>query len=250
MDKFIQLNTENGFPIYRQLANYLKQQIVQGEYQVGDLLPSETELVQKLDISRTTVRLAFNDLVNSGLVKRERGKGTIVISSGITSQLSHLSSFTEEVARLGMTPGTQLVSSEKVTSPTKVSKRLAIEPNTEVMKVIRLRTADDRPIGLVTTWLNINTFPQLNNLDYSSLSLYEVYEKNLGLTILRATEFVWADDVSDHEKEKLCIQRDDPVLRITRVTYIKTNKEGGTPIEYIEGVFKGKIYIVETELFR
>ena len=118
------------------------------------------------------------------------------------------------------------------------------------MKVVRLRTADERPIGLVTTWLNINEFPQLAFLDYASLSLYEVYEKELRLTILRATEFVWADDVSDSEKEQLCIQRDDPVLRITRVTYIKTKEEGGTPIEYVEGVFKGKIYIVETELFR
>ena len=243
MDKFISLNTENGFPIYRQLANYLKQQIVQGEYQVGALLPSETELVQKLDISRTTVRLAFNDLVNSGLVKRERGKGTIVISSGITSQLSHLSSFTEEVARLGMTPGTQLISSEKVPCPTKVSKRLTIEPDMDVMKVVRLRTADERPIGLVTTWLNINVFPQLAFLNYASLSLYEAYEKSLGLNILRATEFVWADNANENEKDKLALHRDEAVLRMTRVTYIKTKEEGGTPIEYVEGVFKEKFIL-------
>jgi GntR family transcriptional regulator len=246
----IKFDQSSGIPIYRQLVNYLRQQIIEGEYQVGDLLPSETELVQSLKISRTTVRLAFNELVKEKMIIRERGKGTIVTSKGITSKLSWLSSFSEEVIRLGMVPGTKFISVEVQPCPNKVARLLALEPGTSLKKVMRLRLADNQPIGLTTTWLNMVAFPQLSNIDFSKLSLYEVFEKELNLPIYRALEHVWADGITEYERIFLEGKVNDPALRISRVTYFRNAEGIESAIEYVEGVFCGKKYIVETELFR
>ena len=100
---------ESGVPVYRQLAEYLKKQISTGQYKPGDVLPSEADLIREYNISRTTVRLAFGLITNAGLVRREQGRGTIVVSQ-VRSLLPKLVSFTEEVARLGRTPGAILLS--------------------------------------------------------------------------------------------------------------------------------------------
>ena len=245
----INFDHRRGIPIYRQLAEYLKKQIANGVYKPGDLLPSEAEMVRDLNLSRTTVRLAFGLLDNAGLVKREQGKGTMVISR-IRSKLPELSSFTEEVQRLGYTPGTELLSQEEDEITFDAANALDLEVGEKVIKVLRLRLADEKPIGVARTWLNNVKYPDLNNIDYKDLSLYEIYENKLGLTIQRALESIRAGVANEQEANELEINQGDPVLRMTRTTYAISESEFGTPIEYVEAIFNATVYSVDIELFR
>jgi len=240
---------EKGIPIYRQLAEYFKVQISKGIYRPGDLLPSEAEQVRDLKVSRTTVRLAFGLLNNIGLIKQEQGRGTIVISR-IRSKLPMLSSFTEEVERLGYTPGMKLLSQGEEKLSFDAANALDLRPGKKVIKVVRLRLADNKPIGIATTWLNDVKYPDLKDIDYRALSLYQVYENQLGLIIKNAIENVQADIVDEHEVSKLKIASGSPVQRITRTTFAISENEFGTPIEYVEAVFNAAVYSVDIELFR
>jgi len=65
-------------PYYYQLQGLLRQQIVNGSWQVGQQVPSEKQLCQQYSVSRTTVRQAVNQLVLDGLVFHVKGKGTFV----------------------------------------------------------------------------------------------------------------------------------------------------------------------------
>lgn len=56
----------------------LLNQIANGEYGVGDQLPTEQTLGQMFDVSRVTVRLALKDLEREGLIERQRGRGTFL----------------------------------------------------------------------------------------------------------------------------------------------------------------------------
>ena len=58
----------------------LEQQIVQGDYQPGDLLPSENQLVETYNVSRETIRKALNLLINAGYIQKKQGKGSIVLN--------------------------------------------------------------------------------------------------------------------------------------------------------------------------
>ena len=240
---------ESGIPVYRQLAEYLKTQISTGVYKPGDVLPSEADLIRDLNISRTTVRLAFGLVANAGLIRREQGKGTIVVSQ-FKSKLPALSSFTEEVIRTGRKPNVELVERVEEEPPVQAANSLSLTTEDKVLKTIRLRKADEEPIGLAHTWMNTIKFPELYNIDCSALSMYETFEVKLGLKIVNAVENIRADMANDYEARKLKIKPGAAVLRMARTTYVLGEQDKSVPIEYVEAVFNGAVYSVDVELYR
>lgn len=68
-------------PLYKQIAAYIEDQVNTNHLKPGDKVPSETELMNKFEVSRMTARSALNELVAKGLIKRIRGKGTFVNSA-------------------------------------------------------------------------------------------------------------------------------------------------------------------------
>lgn len=65
-------------PKYTELMNWIREQILSGDYSVGMRLPSENELGRRFAISRQTVRQATSVLESEGLLERRRGSGTYV----------------------------------------------------------------------------------------------------------------------------------------------------------------------------
>lgn len=63
---------------YKELEKTITAAISSGKYHANDVLPTEEELCGKYDISRSTVRLAYNSLEKSGIIYREKGRGTFV----------------------------------------------------------------------------------------------------------------------------------------------------------------------------
>jgi GntR family transcriptional regulator len=240
---------ESGVPVYRQLAEYLKKQISTGQYKPGDVLPSEADLIREYNISRTTVRLAFGLITNAGLVRREQGRGTIVVSQ-VRSLLPKLVSFTEEVARLGRTPGTILLSRSEEDLTIEAANELLLNVGQKALKVVRLRMADDEPIGVATSWLNNLEFPSLQNILGDELSLYEVFEKQLNLKIVNAVETIRAEVANKYEAKELQIKLGAPVLRMDRTTYVQNELGKAIPVEYVQGVFNGAVYSAQVELYR
>ena len=89
-------------PLYLQIKDILKQKIINNEYAVGST-PSENELEEIFKVSRMTIRQAVNELVNEGLLRKERGrgKGTVVLSNAIADKLSTVKSFTQKMHEQG-----------------------------------------------------------------------------------------------------------------------------------------------------
>src|SRR5699024_8964453 len=76
-----------------------------------DLLPSERKLTEIYDVSRTTVRLALDNLETRGYISRQHGKGSFVVDYHKTLiNLSDMYSFTEQMKAIGQTPNTKLIS--------------------------------------------------------------------------------------------------------------------------------------------
>jgi DNA-binding GntR family transcriptional regulator len=243
------VDRRSGVPLYRQLADHIKRQIASGVCSPGDILPSEADYIRDLGLSRMTVRLAFGLVANAGLVRREQGRGTIILSQ-MRSSLPLLASFSEEARRNGREPSVKLVGNieEPVTSA--AARALSLPSGTKVTKIIRLRLVDRKPIGLAVSWLNTTKFPSWRALDYSTPSLYEAVEKQLGLTILSATETVLADIAEADEARRLRMKPGSPVLRLRRTTFVQGEQDNAAPVEYTEAAFNGSAYSVDIELYR
>lgn len=77
-DPAFYINRDSDQPVYAQLAESLRQQILAGAYQPGERLPSENMLVEMYQVSPMTVRRAVNLLASQGIVTTARGSGTFV----------------------------------------------------------------------------------------------------------------------------------------------------------------------------
>ena len=69
------LEKNSTTPIYIQLKNIIKNAIINGEIGEDQMIPSETQMAETYNITRTTVRRALAELVNENLLRKEHGKG-------------------------------------------------------------------------------------------------------------------------------------------------------------------------------
>ncbi len=231
---------------YEDIQRYIMSLIESGYLKPGDKIPSERELSQKFNVSRMTIRRALMDLVQKGLLIRQVGKGTIVNRLVVEQPLGKLRSFTEEIKSLGHEPGSKLLLLETVDPSLEVAKSLELPPEEKVLKVVRLRYVDKKIMSLNISFFPISRFPELLHLDFSSLSIYELIEKKLGLRIVKAKQYLSAVNASANQSKLLEVPKGFALLYLKRITYVMND----IPIEYVEVLFRPDRYTFIIELYR
>ena len=104
------INKNTPVPLYFQLKTLILDEIKSGRYKVGDAIPTEKELSEMFEISRTTVRQAVMELVQEGWLYREKSKGTFVAQPKIRQDfIQKIESFNDQITRSGMTPSTEVL---------------------------------------------------------------------------------------------------------------------------------------------
>ena len=92
-------------PLYFQLKKLIVDEIKSRKYEVDSLIPTEKELSDQFDISRTTVRQAITELVQEGWLYRVKSKGTFIARQKLPQDfLQRLETFSEQMERLGVVP--------------------------------------------------------------------------------------------------------------------------------------------------
>ncbi|PWW45061.1 MULTISPECIES: GntR family transcriptional regulator [Paenibacillus] len=84
---------DNNLPIYLQIMQYIKRQIVTGTLKAGDKIPSVRELAAELQINPNTVQRTFQELEREEVVETKRGLGRYV-----TSEESKIMTIKKEMA--------------------------------------------------------------------------------------------------------------------------------------------------------
>ena len=105
-------SSESEIPLYEQLLSYLRLMIQIGQLKPGDRLIPENELCTILQVSRTTVRQAMDQLVSDGLIVRYKGRGSFVASPKMKRPIHYLYNFTENIRELGATPSSLVLSAQ------------------------------------------------------------------------------------------------------------------------------------------
>src|SRR5438045_7046857 len=108
---------------------------------VGTAIPSERQLSADLGVSRLTVRAALDDLAREGYLVRRRGSGTYVQQPKISQELT-MTSFSEDMRRRGMVPGSRTLSMEKELAGARLGRLLHVSPSEQILVIKRLRLAD------------------------------------------------------------------------------------------------------------
>ncbi len=241
------INFSSPIPYYVQLNDALRTEIDTGTWQPGDRLPGEHELCDRYGISRTVVRQALRELELEGYVYRRKGKGSFVAEPKISENLAQrLLGFHQDMIERGLTPNSQVLSSEIESSGIKVAGYLEIEVGAPVIAIERLRLVNDEPRILVSSYLPYELCPGLEKLDLTDVSLYVILEEHFHLFIARGRRYIESVLADEREADLMQIESGSPLMLVNSISY----RADGKPIEFYNAVHRGDRSRFEIELVR
>lgn len=221
-------------PLYYQLMDEIIRMIEEGNLEAHDQLPSERELCNNYNISRSTVRQAIQELENEGYIYRVHGKGTFISPEIFKQNLLKFYSFTEEMKKLGKIPSSKVLSFDIITCDEKLSRKMKLKQGDKVYCFTRLRLADLKPMMLETSFVPCDRFPGLTKEELESTPMYDIFMKKHNANFTKAEETLQPVLTRELEADLLEYKAGFPSMMIERVTY-----ENGSIIEYTKGVTRG-----------
>jgi len=230
-------------PLWRQAEQSLRASIESGEWPVGTQVPNEDRLSAVLGISRITVRHALRKLEEAGLVRREQGRGTFVRSATMVAGARGLTSFTEEMATLGLAVGSRLLSADTSAATTEVAAALEIDVGSPVTRMRRLRLGNDAPIGIQTAHLPSRRFPDLLGW-VADGSLYETLRARFGLVPREAREVYRVGTIGEDDAALLGQPAGTPAFAVERVTL-----DDKGPFEFTVSTMRADRYEIRSVLY-
>ena len=117
------------------------------------MLPSETEINATFQVSRATARASLERLRQEGLIRRQSGRGSIVLAPKVEQPVNELASFSEDMRRRGLRPSYSTFSAESAPARGEAAEALEIDDGALAFHIRRLLLADDEPIGMSESWL-------------------------------------------------------------------------------------------------
>jgi GntR family transcriptional regulator len=206
------IDKNQPIPVYYQLAQLLRQKIDAGEWNPGDLIPSERQLCAEHGISRMTVRQALTELVKEGKLLRERGRGTFVGQPKIEQHLGSVTSFTQDMSARGWRAEARVLRQEMVPASPEVARALATTTGQPVFLLERLRLANDEPLAVETCHLLFPGCDRLQDAELATGSLYTLLSVRFGIEADRAHQQMEAVIVEPRVMPILQIARGAAVL--------------------------------------
>lgn len=189
----------------------------------GDQLPTEPTLCQEYGVSRITVRRAVDELIRSGRLIREQGRGTFVTEPLVTHHLrenfaNRITGFYRQQTLLGHEVTTRVLGNRITRSP-EAARSLGINAADEVVCLERLRYLNGKLHQHVTTYLSAASYPGVLDLDLSEGSLFDFLERSYGAVLARNDLLVRLEHVDDGIAEHLGIPGGEVVLTIDSTVF-------------------------------
>jgi DNA-binding GntR family transcriptional regulator len=237
----IRVDRSSPVPLYFQVAQHLEHMIESGELPMGTRLENETDLADRLGLSRPTMRRAIEYLVGRGLLVRKRGIGTQVMHTKITREVE-LTSLYDDLAKTGRTPSTKVVSFRTETADEALAATLGIAAGTPVYVFERLRYAGAEPLALMRNHVPGHLL-RLTATDLEAQGLYNLFRAN-GMTMRIARQAIGARATTPAEARALGEKRGAPLLTMERSAY----DEQGRAVEHGHHLYRASRYSFDLTL--
>jgi len=229
------LDRSSPLPLWAQLEADLRTRLDSGEFDTGRF-PTDQELVDAYEVSRHTVREAIRNLNKTGVLKRERGRGTVVNRAEFEQSLGTLYSLFESVESSGVEQTSEVLELELVTDSVAAS-HLELAEDAELLLLARLRLAGGEPLAIDRAWLPASVAGPLIDVDWSHTALYNELRR-LGAPVPnqgweRLTPIV----PSPSDRKMLGLSKGDAAFHLERL-----GGRDNTPVEWRTTTIRGDRY--------
>src|SRR5262249_12339853 len=225
----------SAVPLYQQLLEILREEIVSGRLQADRRVATEFELMKRFGVSRTTVRQTIGRLRKEGLISVRRGKGTFVGRGRIEPELSALTGFVEDMHALGLSASAEVRGVQDVRASEHVAKQLGIAAGLLVTKITRVRLAESVPVSFEYSFLPLELGRRVAEENLEVSPIFSLFEDKYGIALGEALYRIEATRASRPVADALGVERGAPVLAIERTTY----SADGQPVDFEQMFYRG-----------
>ncbi|KMO94796.1 MULTISPECIES: GntR family transcriptional regulator [Streptomyces] len=216
-------------PRYVQIADEIVQQIRAGVLGAGDMVPSESELVDRYGVSGGTIRKAMVEVRASGLVETRHGKGSIVkarppvrLRSSDRFRRTHRqegrAAYLAESAQSGAEAKVSVLFIGPMEAPEDIAGRLGVEVGTQVLARRRLYFRNGTPVETASSYLPwdvVKDIPELFAENPGGGGIYARLEEH-GHVFAEFVETLQARPASKAETSELALSPGAPVVHLVR----------------------------------
>jgi GntR family transcriptional regulator len=217
-----------------QVEGFLRERIRDATYSPGSRIPSESELSDEFGVSRATVRTVLAKLAVNGLILRKQGDGTYVNARAgeLSAHLGNLWDFVYLIESNGFTPSIKMLSIERRAATEKEATSLAIEPGEELLVLVRLFYADDKPVILANNVVPASfVYEPIDHID-GHLPIREILQKYCREEIAFAITDIRSKIVGEEIRTVLGDNLEHAILELQLSFYSKDNLPLALGINY------------------
>lgn len=222
-----------AIPIHTKIHDSLKVDIEKNRWKVGEKLPSERELAVSFGVTRATLRQAIRALSDEGILEQRIGSGTYVVGQRVRERMRGTISFTEIITAQGRHPSSRIVSYSKVLANDVEREKLKLSTGTQIIKMERIRYADDQPICFEVACIPYAVIAGLEKeeITHHFFQTLETHGRKIG----RSEQTVSSKNANQKLADYLKIKANSAILALTQVSYFIDE----TPFEYVLSSYAG-----------
>jgi GntR family transcriptional regulator len=228
-DLFFSLDASRPAPLYQQLSDCIRRQVLAVNWPADSAIPSERELMRLTGLSRMTVRQAIDSLTREGLLTRVHGRGTYIVPERVEQDIRGVYSFSERIRAQGRSPMTIPLETRQVLADRDEAVQLGIDLAEPIYRLVRLRAIDDEPVALNIVRIPVRLCPGLLEFDMTS-SLYAILTEQYNLPPLRSVDTLEAVAATREVAEPLGVRPGTPLSLMRRIATTRDD----VPIELTE----------------
>ncbi len=225
------LDRTSSVPLWAQLEADLRRRLLAGEF--DERFPTDHELTAAYGVSRHTVREAIRSLNRDGVLRRERGRGTVIDRAEFEQRLGALYSLFQQIEATGAAQTSEVLDLAIVSDPA-AAAALGLEPDAPLVRLERLRSADGEPLAVDCAWLPAEAARPLLDADWTHTALYDELEQRCGCRPDQGWERISPVIPSPRQRELLGLSHDVAAFSLQRLGLC-----GDRPIEWRVTVIRG-----------
>lgn len=231
----------------RRVYLLLREEISNGAFPAGTLLPGENRLAETFDVSRVTVRKALKALASDGWIEKRLGAGSVVLERPPEDQTlaADLASLMPQIVEMDRATTAQLMAFSYGPAPAHVAKALNLAQSAKVQTAVRVRSARDRPFSYLTTYVPEDIARSYDETDLATQPLFRLLERT-GVRIDGAQQSVTAALATPDVAEALAVSEGSPLLSLRRTVW----DASGRGVEYLAALYRPDMFRLEMTLSR
>jgi GntR family transcriptional regulator len=218
------VDRDAAVPLYYQIYLQLRDEILSGQRPYGSAMPTEHELSDMFKVSRITARRVLNELAEQRYVERKRRLGTRVTFRSPGKPLeADVDQAIDSLMALGSGTTVNVIEVNAEKPNAAVAATLQVDPNSEVVKAVRIRFLDGVPIGYVVSYVPGPLAPLMTTQNLGKGPILKLLA-DAGHKVDHADQTIGAMQADPHLASALEIAPLSAILRISRTCYDASGK--------------------------